>query len=45
MKVILEDKEDLEKFALIRDSLLFNPDYKNFGHVCEICGWIHNFLK
>lgn len=29
--------DDLEKFALIKDNLTFNPQYKRVNEVCQIC--------
>ncbi|CAD8141478.1 unnamed protein product [Paramecium octaurelia] len=41
MKILYEDQKDLERFKMLQDNLIFNESYKNFGQVCEICGWTH----
>lgn len=35
--VIREDELEDEHFCMIKDSLLFDEDRKNFGQVCFIC--------
>ncbi|CAD8049359.1 unnamed protein product [Paramecium primaurelia] len=41
MKILYEDQQDLERFKMLQDNLIFNESFKNFGQVCEICGWTH----
>ena len=45
MKVIKENPEELERFSMMKDNMVFNSNYKSFGSICEICKWIHNFSK
>ena len=42
MKVIKENPEELERFSMMKDNMVFNSNYKSFGSICEICKWIPN---
>ncbi|CAD8120838.1 unnamed protein product [Paramecium sonneborni] len=45
IKVISENQSEYEIFCMKRDRLLFNPQYKGSGNICEICEWTHNFIQ
>ncbi|CAD8198939.1 unnamed protein product [Paramecium pentaurelia] len=45
INVISENDSEYEIFCMKRDRLLFNPQYKGSGNVCEICEWTHNFIQ
>ncbi|CAD8106695.1 unnamed protein product [Paramecium sonneborni] len=45
INVISENESEYEIFCMKRDRLLFNPQYKGSGNVCEICEWTHNFIQ
>ncbi|KAM3146813.1 hypothetical protein pb186bvf_000967 [Paramecium bursaria] len=43
---ILKDyDDDFQRFHLQKDKLNFNEDYRNYGQICEICKWTHQFIK
>ncbi|CAK62924.1 unnamed protein product (macronuclear) [Paramecium tetraurelia] len=45
INVISENDTEYEIFCMKRDRLLFNPQFKGSGNVCEICEWTHNFIQ
>ncbi|KAM3146812.1 hypothetical protein pb186bvf_000966 [Paramecium bursaria] len=38
-------QEDFEKIHMIKENLIHNEAYQNFGQVCEICKWTHQIFK
>ncbi|CAK56624.1 unnamed protein product (macronuclear) [Paramecium tetraurelia] len=45
INVISESDQEYEIFCMKRDRLLFDPQFKGTGNVCEVCGWTHNFIQ
>jgi hypothetical protein len=43
-KVVKENGESLEKFAMLKENLMFNENFKFSGHICDICHWTHHYL-
>ncbi|CAK66966.1 unnamed protein product (macronuclear) [Paramecium tetraurelia] len=44
-KIIKEDPIEEENYQMLKDEMLFNEEKQNYGEVCYICRWTHQFMK
>jgi hypothetical protein len=40
----MENYDELQRYQLIKDNIIFNASYKKLGEICEVCKWTHSFL-
>ncbi|CAD8116583.1 unnamed protein product [Paramecium sonneborni] len=45
LRVIREDSLEEENYCMLRDQMLFSEEKQNYGEVCYICKWTHQFKK
>ncbi|CAD8107224.1 unnamed protein product [Paramecium primaurelia] len=44
-KIIKEDPIEEENYQMLKDEMQFNEEKQNYGEVCYICRWTHQFMK
>ncbi|CAD8120051.1 unnamed protein product [Paramecium sonneborni] len=44
-KIIKEDPIEEENYQMLKDEMQFNDAKQNYGEVCYICRWTHQFMK
>ncbi|CAD8198654.1 unnamed protein product [Paramecium pentaurelia] len=45
LRIIREDSLEEENYCMLRDQMLFTEEKQNYGEVCYICKWTHQFKK
>ncbi|CAD8109287.1 unnamed protein product [Paramecium sonneborni] len=45
LRIIREDPLEEENYCMLRDQMLFTEEKQNYGEVCYICKWTHQFKK
>ncbi|CAD8115472.1 unnamed protein product [Paramecium sonneborni] len=45
LKIIKEDPIEEENYQMLKDEMQFNEEKQNYGEVCYICRWTHQFMK
>ncbi|CAK63178.1 unnamed protein product (macronuclear) [Paramecium tetraurelia] len=45
LNIIKEDPREEENYQMLKDEMQFNEEKQNYGEVCYICRWTHQFMK